>query len=70
MFKHFIKISLQIILKSKLNTTLNVVSLALGITILLLIASYSVNELSVDNFHAKESRIYKISYGNSSLTPG
>ncbi|MBT3382537.1 MAG: FtsX-like permease family protein [Prolixibacteraceae bacterium] len=70
MFKHFIKISLRNILKNKVNTTLNVASLALGITILLLIASYSLNELSVDKFHSKEERIYKISYGNSSLTPG
>ena len=70
MFKYFIKISLQNILKHKINTLLNVTSLALGVTILLLIASYSVNELSVDKFHAKEARIYKISYGNSSLTPG
>jgi len=70
MFKHFIKISLRNIFKNKINTTLNVASLALGITISLLIASYAFNELSVDKFHSKEERIYKISYGNSSLTPG
>jgi putative ABC transport system permease protein len=70
MFKHFIKISLRNIFKNKINTTLNVASLALGITILLLIVSYSLNELSVDKFHSNEERIYKISYGNSSLTPG
>ena len=64
MFKHFIKISLRNIFKNKVNTTLNVASLALGIAILLLIASYSLNELSVDRFHSKEDRIYKISYGN------
>ena len=70
MFKHFIKISLRNIFKNKVNTTLSVASLALGITISLLIAAYSLNELSVDRFHSKEERIYKISYGNSSLTPG
>lgn len=70
MLKHLIKVNLQIIFKNKVNTILNVTSLALGITILLLIASYSLNELSVDKFHSKEERIYKISYGNSSLTPG
>ena len=70
MFKYFIKISLQNILQNKVNTTLNVISLALGVTILLLITSYSINELSIDKFHSKEERIYKISYGNSSLTPG
>ena len=70
MFKHFIKISLRNIFKNKLNTSLNVMSLALGITISLLIASYAINELSTDTFHSKEERIYKVSYGNSSLTPG
>jgi len=70
MFKHFIKISLRNIFRNKVNTTLNIASLALGITISLLIASYSLNELSVDKFHSKAERIYKLSYGNSSLTPG
>ena len=70
MFKHFIKISLRNILKNKVNTTLNVTSLALGITISLLIASYAINELNTDKFHSKEEHIYKVSYGNSSLTPG
>jgi len=70
MFKHFIKISLRNILKNKVNTALNVSSLAIGITISLLIAAYAINELNTDKFHSKEERIYKVSYGNSSLTPG
>ncbi|QIA06597.1 ABC transporter permease [Draconibacterium halophilum] len=70
MFKHFIKISLRNILKNKVNTTLNVTSLALGITISLLIATYAINELNTDKFHSQEEHIYKVSYGNSSLTPG
>ena len=70
MFKHFIKISLRNILKNKVNTALNVTSLAIGITISLLIASYAINELNTDKFHSKGERIYKVSYGNSSLTPG
>jgi putative ABC transport system permease protein len=70
MLKHFIKISYRNILKYKANTLLNISSLAIGITISLLIASYAFNELSVDKFHSNEARIYKISYGNSSLTPG
>lgn len=70
MLKHFIKISLRNIFKNKMNTTLNVTSLALGITISLLIAAYASNELNTDKFHSKKEQIYKLSYGNSSLTPG
>ncbi len=70
MIKHFFKLSIRNILKNKVNTCINIASLALGITILLLISVYAINELSVDNFNSKADRIYKISYGNSSLTPG
>ena len=70
MIQHFLKLSFRNILKNKANTGINVLSLALGVTILLLIMVYAVNELSVDNYNTKADRIYKITYGNSSLTPG
>jgi len=70
MIKHFLKLSFRNILKNTANTGINITSLAFGITILLLIMVYAVNELSVDNFNSKADRIYKISYGNSSITPG
>lgn len=70
MIKHFLKLSFRNITKSKTNTGINIASLALGVSILLLIMVYAVNELSVDNFNSKADRIYKITYGNSSLTPG
>jgi putative ABC transport system permease protein len=70
MIKHFFKLSFRNIIKSKANTGINIASLALGINILLLIMIYTVNELNVDGFNSKAGRIYKITYGNSSLTPG
>ena len=70
MIKLFLKLSFRNIIKNKANAGINIASLALGITILLLILMYTVNELSVDSFHSKADRIYKITYGNSSLTPG
>ncbi len=70
MINHFLKLSFRNIIKNKTNTGINIASLALGVTILLLIVVYAVNELSVDNFNLKADRIYKITYGNSSLTPG
>lgn len=70
MFKYYIKIGLRNIFKYKNNSIVNIISLSLGIAILLLIGAYSHNELSVDNFHKKASQIAKVSYGNSSFTPG
>ncbi len=70
MLKYFLKLSFRNILKSKTNTGIKIASLVLGITIMMLIVAYAANELSVDKFHSKADRIYKITYGNSSLTPG
>jgi len=70
MFKYFLKLSLRNLNKNKGNTLVNVFSLSLGISILLLIVIFARNELNVDNFHSNSSRIFKISYGTSSVTPG
>ena len=70
MLKYYIKIGFRNLYKYKNNSFVNIISLSIGIAILLLIAAYAHNELSVDNFHTKASRIYKVSYGSSSFTPG
>jgi putative ABC transport system permease protein len=70
MFKYYIKIGFRNIFKYKNNSIVNIISLSLGIAILILIGAYSHNELSVDNFHTKSPQIVKVSYGNSSFTPG
>ncbi len=70
MFSHYLKLGFRNTFKYRNVTFVNILCLTLGITILLLIISYAHNELSVDNFHTRASRIYKISYGNSSFTPG
>jgi putative ABC transport system permease protein len=70
MLKHYIKLGFRNIFKYKNNSIVNIISLSLGIAILILIGAYSYNELSVDNFHTKAPQIVKVSYGNSSFTPG
>lgn len=70
MIKHYLKLSFRNILKNNAITGISIASLTLGITILLLIMMYTVNELNVDGFNSKADRIWKITYGNSSLTPG
>jgi len=70
MNKHTIKLGFRNLKKNKGTTFVNLFSLTLGLTILLLIAVFAHNEMSIDNFHSNASRIYKITYGNSSGTPG
>ena len=67
---HFFKLGFRNLIKNKSNTLISVLSLSLGIGILLVISIFANNELSVDNFHKNSSRIFKVSYGNSSGTPG
>ena len=70
MIKFMYKLGFRNLNKNKTNTIINILSLVLGLTVLLLIAVFTHNELSIDNFHSNASTIYKISYGNSSGTPG
>ncbi|MFC2098133.1 ABC transporter permease [Bacteroidota bacterium] len=70
MFRHLIRLGLRNLYKNKSSTTVNILSLTLGITILLLIAVYAQNELITDRFHNNSTRIFKATYGTSSATPG
>jgi len=70
MLKYYAKIGIRNIFKYKSNSIVSIISLSLGIAILILIGVYSHNELNVDHFHTKAPQIVKVSYGNSSFTPG
>ncbi|MEN8121271.1 MAG: FtsX-like permease family protein [Bacteroidota bacterium] len=70
MIRYILKLGFRNLQKSKGNTFINLLSLTLGFTILILIAVFVQNELSIDNFHSNSSIIYKLSYGKSSGTPG
>lgn len=70
MIKFYFILGLRNLIKNKSTTTISVFSLSLGIAFLMLIAIYARNELSIDDFHSNSSNIVKISYGNSSGTPG
>ena len=70
MIKYFFKIGLRSVFKYRNVSLIGILSLTTGIAVLLLIALYSRNELSMDSFHKKAAQIYKVSYGNSSATPG
>lgn len=60
MFKSHFKIVFRTLLRSKGYTALNVFGLAIGLTCVILVAAWSLNELSFDRFHSKHDRIFRI----------
>lgn len=70
MIRFYFKLGLRNLIKNRGTTTISVFSLSLGIAFILIIAIFSRNELNIDGFHSSSTDIVKISYGNSSGTPG
>src|ERR1700759_2303719 len=60
MFKNYFKTAVRSLLKNKGFTFINVLGLALGLAIVLLIVFYVVDELSYDRFNTKSERIYRV----------
>ncbi len=72
------KIAFRVLWHQRVNSILNLVGLAIGVTCFLLMGTYARQELSYDQFHAKKDRIYRVwlkeDYGNdkvffNSVTP-
>lgn len=59
MLTNYLKIALRNLLKNKLFTSLNLLGLALGIAVALLLLVFVKEELSFDRYHAKAERIYR-----------
>lgn len=70
MIRHFIKLGFRNLKKNKSNTIISVFSLSLGIAIFFVISVFADQELKVDAFHKHSSRIFKVTYGQTSVTPG
>lgn len=60
MLKNYIKISLRNILKNPGYSFINILGLAAGIAVCMLIFQYVSYELSYDEYHSKSERIYRI----------
>jgi putative ABC transport system permease protein len=68
MLKNYLKSAVRGIARHKVNSTINILGLALGLTCCILIYLYVSDELSYDNFHQNKRllfRVLKISYDNS-----
>ena len=60
MFKNYVKTAYRNIIKQKVNSTINITGLALGITCCTLIYLYVTDELSYDNFHKNNNSLYRV----------
>jgi putative ABC transport system permease protein len=60
MIKHYFKITIRTLFKQKTYSITNILGLTVGLTASILIFLWMLDELSVDRFHAKTDRIYKV----------
>lgn len=60
MIKNYIKIALRNLRKYKGYSLINILGLAVGIAVCLLIFKYVSHELSYDRYHSKSDRIYRV----------
>lgn len=61
MLKNYLTVAFRNILKHKFFSAINIVGLAIGMTVCLLVALYVSDELSYDRFHHDVDNIYRIS---------
>ncbi|MEO6454926.1 MAG: ABC transporter permease, partial [Ginsengibacter sp.] len=60
MFKNYLKIAARNLLKRKGYTLLNIIGLATGMAVCLLIVLFIQSELSFDNFHKNGDQVYRM----------
>lgn len=60
MFRNFLKTALNILMRNKFFSSINILGLTLGITACLLIMMYIINELSYESFQKNRQNIYRI----------
>jgi putative ABC transport system permease protein len=60
MFRNYLKIAFRSLRKSKGFTALNVIGLAAGLAVCLLIVLYVTDELGYDRYNVKADRIYRV----------
>src|ERR1041384_7717696 len=58
---HHIKFAIRIFLKDKFFSTLNILGLALGIAVSVILLLILQNDLSYDKYHVKHQQIYRLS---------
>lgn len=64
MIRSYFVIAIRYILRNKIQSIIQVLSLSIGITAVILIGLYANHELSCDKFNKKIDRIYRLEYGD------
>ncbi|WP_341227795.1 ABC transporter permease [uncultured Arcticibacterium sp.] len=60
MIKNYFKIAWRNIIRNKVFSSINILGLSLGLTVVMLITLYVKDELSYDRFHVQGPRIYRV----------
>lgn len=60
MLSHYLKIALRSLAKHKGYASINLIGLALGLAVGMLVLLYVIDESSFDQFHTKADRIYRV----------
>ena len=60
MLKNFLKIAFRNLLKRKVYTLINIIGLATGMAVCLLIVLFIEDELSFDKFHKNGDQVYRV----------
>lgn len=63
MLKNYLKLAVRNILKSKFYSTINIIGLAVAITIAIFVSNYAYYELSKDMFSKYYNNIYRVEVG-------
>jgi ABC-type antimicrobial peptide transport system permease subunit len=67
MFRNYLTITLRTLAHNKVYSSINVIGLSIGLAAAMLIMLYTKDEVSYDQFHANNPRIYRIT--SKSITP-
>ena len=70
MLKNYLKITLRNIRKFKVVSIINISGLSFSLAVVILIAAFMQNELSMDKFHTNYTKIYKVSRGTTPVQVG
>ncbi len=62
MFCHYIVTALRNLSRNKLNSIINIIGLAVSISIFILIMRYIQDELLTDKFHINSNRLYRVEF--------
>src|SRR6476620_389387 len=60
MFKNYLKVALRNLWKNKAFSAINIIGLAAGLAVCLLIVLYVIDELSYDKYNKNADRIYRL----------